>query len=110
MKKALALLAVVLCLATILTSCADPLVGTWTTTIDGQPGQMILKKDGTGQVVSSGISRPCTWEIKEERLTVVQEVSGTSYVFLDAVTYTIDEGTLTVVSYDGSKTLVFEKE
>lgn len=110
MKKAIALFAVALCLATVLTSCGDPLTGDWHTTIDGADGQMTLCKDGTGQIVSNGVTRSCTWEAANGRLTVVQDVGEFPYVFLDNVSYVIEDGVLTVTSYDGSKTLVFEKE
>ena len=109
MKKVLRLLLLVCCLALLLTSCSSPLVGSWTTTIDGEEGQMTLKRNGTGEIVSNGISRPCTWYVKDNTLSVVQDIEGSTFVFLDCVSYEINDNTLTIVSYDGSKTLVFEK-
>ena len=93
-----------------LTACGDPLVGCWKTTIDGVEGQMTLYKDGTGEIVSGDISRPCTWEVKDGTLTVIQDISGANFVFLDCVSYEISKDTMTITSYDGSKTLVFEKD
>lgn len=110
MKKAIRLLLLVCCLALLLTSCANPLVGSWTTTIDGAEGQMILKRDGTGEIISNGVSRPCTWKIKDNALSVVQIIDEKTFVFLDCVSYHIKDDILTVTSYDGSKTLVFEKK
>jgi len=43
MKKALTVFLMVIMTATLLTACSlNPLVGTWSTTIDGAEGQMIL--------------------------------------------------------------------
>ncbi len=109
MKKAICLIVIVVMLV-CLTACASPVVGSWNTTIDGLDGQMTLAKDGTGTIVSNGISRPCTWEIKDDRLSVVQIIDGSNYVFLDNVSYTIEKDTLTVTSFDGSKTLTFTKD
>lgn len=115
MKKVWIIVAAAVCLVAVCTSVVlvvtsiDPLVGTWTTTIGGDEGQMILKKDGTGEVVSNGVSRPCVWEVVDEKLTVVQHQDGLPYTFLNAVTYKIEGKTLTVTSQSGN-TLVFKKK
>lgn len=109
MKRCSAVLFTLLMLVCLLTACAEEtLVGTWNTTIEGQPGQLILHADGTGQVVSHDAPRQCTWTVENNRLTVTQNVAGFSHVFLDRVTYELDGDTLTVVSQSGN-TLVFEK-
>lgn len=110
MKKIVSVFAIVACLALLLTACGDPVVGTWHTTIDGADGQMTLRRNGTGEIESNGITRSCTWEVEGDRLTVVQDMDGAPFVFLDNVSYVIEEGVLTVTSYDGSKSLTFEKE
>lgn len=111
MKKALAVLLIFAVVAALLTACGShPLVGTWTTTIEGAEGQMTLRRDGTGEIVSHGETRPCTWTVAEDNtLTVVQEIEYLPYTFLDKVSYTVKGRTLTVTSQKGN-TLVFEKE
>jgi len=110
MKKALTVFLMVIMTATLLTACSlNPLVGTWSTTIDGAEGQMILYKDGTGEVVSHNETRPCTWSTDGDTLTVVQEIADIPYTFLDKVTYEVKGRTLTVTSQNGN-TLVFEKK
>ena len=110
MKKVLALLMAVICLASILTACSgDTLVSTWTTTIEGVEGQMILNEDGTGEIISHDESRPCVWEVDGDTITVVQHREGIPYTFLDAATYVLKGKTLTITSQSGN-TLVFEKE
>lgn len=110
MKKRISLLLVACSLLLLLTSCASPLVGTWNTTIDGDAGQIILKRNGTGEIISNGVTRPCTWEAEGNTFTVVQEIDGAPFVFLDNVSYVIEENVLTITSYNGSKTLVLTKE
>ncbi len=85
------------------------LEGTWTTTIEGAAGEMTLKSDGTGTVVSHEFGRDCTWTIEENTLTVIQEANGFYYEFLNKVTFALEDTTLTVTSQKGN-TLVFEKK
>lgn len=110
MKKGLTILLVFALCACALTACgARRPVGTWTATINGAEGQMTLNKDGSGEMVSDGVTRACTWEVADGKLTVVQDLGDQEYVFLDRVSYTVKGGTLTVTSMAGN-TLVFEKE
>jgi len=110
MKKVWTIVLIALMMLSMVTSCGKgALVGTWTTAIDGAEGQITLYKDGTGTVVSNDISRPCTWEAADGKLTVVQEIAQIPYTFLDGVSYVIKGKTLTVTSQNGN-TLVFEKE
>ena len=110
MRKAWTILLTILIMVFILASCGkSALVGTWTTAIDGAEGQITLYKDGTGTVVSNDISRPCTWEAADGKLTVVQTIEGDQYVLFDRVTYEVHRGTLTVTSPDGN-TLTLEKQ
>ncbi|MBE6807683.1 MAG: hypothetical protein E7527_06750 [Ruminococcaceae bacterium] len=128
MKHLVALLCTLLMLTTLLTACGgcdhaytnagdiqcndcgyNRLAGTWTVTIQGKPGEMTLKKDGTGTITSSDHSRPCTWEIKNNALTVTQEIDGFTKVFLNEVTYALEEDTLIVTSHKGNQ-LVFKKK
>lgn len=109
MKKVMAVLLLLVWTATLLTACgADPLVGTWQATINGSEGQMTLNKDGTGEVVSDGITRPCTWEVTDDQLTVTQDLGDHEYILFDRVTYVIDGDTLTITSKSGN-TLTFTK-
>ena len=109
MKKVMAVLLLLVWTATLLTACgADPLVGTWTTTIDGDAGRMTLNENGTGEIVSNDKSRPCTWVVQNGELTIEQTVGDDTYVFLDRVTYVIDGDTLTITSKSGN-TLTFTK-
>lgn len=111
MKKVWSLLLVAVLLCTALTACGEKaLVGTWTTTINGDEGEMLLRRDGTGTVTSNGETRSCTWTVEEDTLTVVQNVGGLQYVFLDEVTYTVRFGTLTVTNPDTGNTLEFKKK
>lgn len=109
MKKAVYLIAILIMLVS-LTACGNPLVGRWNTNIEGVQGQMTLYKDGTGEIVSGDVTRPCTWEVKNDALTVIQNIDGATFVFLDCVSYEIVDNVMTITSYDGSKTLTFEKE
>ena len=110
MKKALAVLLILILTAAMLTACGTHrLVGTWTATIDGAEGQMTLYKDGSGEIVSHNEIRPCTWEAVENKLTVTQVINGDLYTFLDEVTYTVKGRTLTVTSKNGN-TLIFTKK
>ena len=110
MKKALAVLLILILTATLLTACGEhELVGTWVATINGTQGQMTLREDGSGEVISNGITRPCTWEVAEDKLTVTQKVDDRQYIFLDRVTYTVDGDTLTVTSMSGN-TLTWIKQ
>ena len=109
MKKTLALLLIFALTVVLLTACfGHPLVGTWAANINGSEGQMTLNKDGTGEMVSDGITRPCTWEVVDDKLTVTQDFGDHKYIFLDRVSYEIQDGTLTVTSMAGN-TLVFTK-
>lgn len=127
MKRFFALLLTLLMLTTLLTGCdcsheydsptdihcndcgINRLEGNWATTIEGAPGKMTLKADGTGQVVSHDITRDCTWEIVDNTLSVVQEANGFYFLFLDKVAFVLEEDTLTVTSQSGNQ-LVFNKE
>ena len=109
MKKALALLMISIWTVALLAGCGtDPLVGTWTATINGDAGQMTLNENNTGEIVSNGKARPCTWAIENGELTVKQTIDDNTYIFLDRVTYVIQDDTLTITSKSG-KTLTFTK-
>ena len=111
MKKVLSLLLVAVVLCTALTACGTrALVGTWTTTINGDGGEMMLRRDGTGTITSNGETRPCTWMVEKKTLTVVQTVSGYQYIFLDEVNYRIKGNTLTVTDSTSGNTLTFTKQ
>ena len=110
MKRMVCFALAIITMMTLLAACGtDPLVGIWTTTIEDAEGQMILRRDGTGDVTSNDITRPCTWTVEDGTLTVVQEISGIPYTFLNEVTYTVKGRTLTVTSKSGN-TLVFKKK
>ena len=110
MKKIVSVLLVLVIIGTLLTACGtSALVGTWTATIEGAEGQMILHKDGTGEIVSHDATRPCTWEASGNTLTVVQEIDDLPYTFLNGVTYTVKGRTLTITSQSGN-TLVFKRK
>jgi len=110
MKRRIAFALALLTLVMTLTACSlNPLAGTWNTTIDGDAGQLVLQRKGVGQVISNGSTRQCTWTAKDGKLTVIQEVAGIPYTFLDEVSYVLEGKTLTVTSQSGN-TLVFEKE
>lgn len=110
MKKIISVLLVAVIICALLTACGAPtLEGTWSTTINGDKGQMTLYSDGNGEIVSNGETRPCTWTATEDTLTVIQEVAGIPFVFLDNVTYTLKGRTLTVTSQSGN-TLVFKRK
>lgn len=110
MKKRMVLLLVAISLLLCLTACSQPLVGSWNANIGGDQGNMTLFRDGTGTITSNGIERPCTWDVKEFRLTVIQNMGDANYMFLDRVSFVLEKDTLTVTSYDGSKTLQFTKD
>lgn len=110
MKKVWAILLVTLLTVSMLTACGkSALVGTWTTTVDGTEGQITLRRNGTGIVVSNDISRSCTWEITDGKLTVVQTIEGSTFTLFDHVTYEVHRGTLTITSLGGN-TLTLEKQ
>lgn len=128
MKRLFALLLTLLVLTGLLAACGEcsheydnttdylcndcnynRLVGTWTTTIEGAPGEMVLNADGTGQVISHNITRDCTWEIVDNTLSVVQEANGFYFEFLKQVSFALEENTLTVTSQSGNQ-LVFTKK
>ena len=110
MKQILAVTLVLILMTTMLTACVfSPLVGTWSATIAGAEGQMTLRRDGTGEILSNDITRPCRWVATEETLTVIQEVDGVEYTFLDEVSYTVTRRALTVTSKSGN-TLTFTKK
>ena len=110
MKKTLVLLLIAALTIVLLTACGtDPLVGTWTATINGSEGQMTLNEDGTGEVVSDGITRPCTWEVADDKLTVTQDLGDHEYILFDRVTYDVEGQTLTITSMQGN-TLTFTKQ
>ena len=127
MKKAVSLLILCLMLTALLTGCdcsheydsatdihcndcgANRLEATWATTIEGAEGEMTLKSDGTGTVVSHDITRDCTWVIENNTLTVIQEANGFYYEFLNKVTFALEDDTLTVTS-QSYNTLVFTKK
>lgn len=108
MKKLLCMMTLVLLMMVLLTSCGATLVGTWNATIEGETGQMILREDGTGEIISHGLTRTCTWEADDTTITVEQIVGGRTYVFLDSATYVLEGDTLTVTNRDG-ESLVFEE-
>ena len=110
MKRAIAIALVLALTVSMITACGfNSLVGTWSATIDGTVGEMTLQRDGSGTVTSSGVTRSCRWLIIDDTLTVIQEMDGEEYVFLDKVTYTVKKGVLTVTSQSGN-TLTFEKK
>ncbi len=111
MKKVLSILLIAVLLCTTLTACGEKaLVGTWVTAIGGDEGEMLLRRDGTGTITSNGETRPCTWKVEDDTLTVVQNVGGLQYVFLDEVTYSVRWKTLTVTDPETGNTLEFEKK
>lgn len=111
MKKLIVCAVAVVLMVTLLTACGgDPLVGTWSTTIGGDTGEMVLNADGTGTILSNGVTRTCKWTVEEDTLTVVQYVDGYPYIFLDEVTYSIKRTILTVTNPDTGNTLEFEKK
>ena len=67
MKKVFSILIIAVLLCTALTACGTnptkALVGTWSTTINGDAGEMLLRADGTGTITSNGETRPCTWTV-----------------------------------------------
>ena len=110
MKRIVCSALVITALLCLLTACVfSPLVGTWSATIAGAEGQMTLRRDGTGEILSNDITRPCRWVATEETLTVIQEVDGVEYTFLDEVSYTVTRRALTVTSKSGN-TLTFTKK
>lgn len=111
MKRMIVYAVTLLMVITLLTACGgDPLVGTWSATIGGDAGEMVLNADGTGTILSNGVTRTCKWTIEEDTLTVVQYVDGYPYIFLDEVTYSIQWRTLTVTNPDTGNTLEFKKK
>ena len=110
MKKTWIWLLIAMILVASLTACGTSrLVGTWQATINGSEGQMTLNKDGTGEVVSDGITRPCTWEVTDDKLTVTQDLGDHEYILFDRVTYVVEGQTLTITSMQGN-TLTFTKQ
>ena len=110
MKRTICTALAVTALLCLLTGCLfSPLAGTWSTTIEGAEGQMTLRRNGTGEITSNNITRPCRWMATEDTLTVIQEVEGVEYTFLDEVSYTVTRRALTVTSKSGN-TLTFTKE
>ena len=110
MKKTWIGLLITIILITSLTACGTGrLVGTWHATINGSEGQMTLYKDGTGEIVSDGITRACTWTVENDTLTVTQHFSDHTYTLFDRVTYVVEGKTLTITSIQGN-TLTFTKE
>ena len=124
MKRVLSIIIVAVLLCTALSACGtralvgDRLekagglewVGTWSTTINGDEGEMLLRADGTGTITSNGETRPCTWTAEGDVLTVVQTIDGYQYIFLDEVTYTVKWKTLTVTNPETGNTLAFQKK
>lgn len=112
MKKVLSIIIIVaVLLCTTLTACGTrALVGTWSTTIGGDAGEMTLHRDGTGTLTSNGETRPVTWKAEDNTLTVVQTVDGYQYIFLDEVNYSVAWRKLTVTHPETGNTLVFEKK
>ncbi|MBR0447341.1 MAG: hypothetical protein IIX28_02610 [Clostridia bacterium] len=111
MKRVLSIIIVAVLLCTALSACGTrALVGTWSTTINGDEGEMLLRADGTGTITSNGETRPCTWTAEGDVLTVVQTIDGYQYIFLDEVTYTVKWKTLTVTNPETGNTLAFQKK
>ena len=110
MRKAWTILLTILIMVFILASCGkSALVGTWVTTIDGAEGQITLRWNGTGTVVSNDIPRPCTWEVTDGKLTVVQTIEENTFTLFDRVAYEVHRKTLTITSLEGN-TLTLEKQ
>lgn len=111
MKKVWSIILVAVLMTVILTACSgDPLVGTWGTTIDGDYGEMTLNADGTGTLVSNMETRSCYWEVEGDTLTVVQNIEGYEYTFLNKVNYTVEWSTLTVTHPETGNTLEFKRK
>ena len=78
------------------------LAETWTTTIEGDTGNITLKADGTGTIAIKEHLRPCTWVVEDNTLTVVQDVEGFSYTLMDRFTFSFSENSLVVTSPKGN--------
>ena len=86
------------------------LVGTWSTTIDDQPGTIILHADGTGEVITHETTRFCTWEVGvDNTLTVIQTVKGIHYTLFNGYHFTVEGDTLTITN-DKGNTLTLTKQ
>lgn len=79
------------------------LVGTWSTTIEDQPGEITLNADGTGKVLTHEADRPCTWMVHEDgTLTVEQDVKGIPYTLFNKVSFVFEGSTLILTSQSGN--------
>lgn len=129
MKRMIALLLTLLALTGLLTACGEcsheydnatdylcndcnynRFVGTWTTTIEGAPGEMTLNADGTGQIISHEITRDCTWVVENNTLSVVQEANGFYFEFLKQVSFELENETSLLVTSQSGNQLVFTKK
>ena len=103
MKKTLAIVLVVVALATMMVACgvkSNSIIGTWEMTQDEQTVSFTFEDGGKGKMDMMGMSVDTTWEIKDGKLTISASVMGVEQVAVDGADYKVDGNKLSI-TYEG---------
>lgn len=111
MKKTLAIVLVVVMLASVLVACGSSggsIIGTWTATQEGVTMEMTFENGGKGKVSTMGMSMDMEWSAEGNKLTASMSVMGqTQEMFKDAE-FAVKGNELSITA-DG-ETVVFTKK
>lgn len=109
MKKALALILVVVTLSVMLASCGgNDIIGTWTATEEGVTMELTFNKDGTGSVATMGATVEMTWTLEGDTLNASMSIMGVSTDLFKDATISVDGDELSI-TYLGETTVLTRK-
>lgn len=103
MKKTLAIVLVVVALATMLVACggkSDSIIGTWEATQDGVTASFTFEEGGKGKMETMGMSVDTTWEIKDGKLNINASVMGAETAAVAGADYKVEGNKLTITYED----------
>ena len=105
MKKAIALVLVLVITSITLVSCSAMLEGKWKTTDDIITKELVLNDGNVGTYKALGIEQVIVWTVNGGRITVTTSVLGISTDIYKDAEYIIKGDTLTITETDGEVTV-----
>ena len=124
MKRCIALVAVLLTVSTLFSSCCvsavdwemfasslkpETIIGTWTTTTAGKTMSLTFEENGTGAISTEEYTSDITWEVKYMLLHVyVSMPDGSTQTLFDDIHYSIEDNVLYITG--NNETILFYRQ